>query len=113
MRLMKLTQCRWWVWAWACHARTSSGKPQYRDYLRSVEGVCAQVILVFDAMGGGTRSNVRSTNAGEIDVVYCGEEEADNWILGEVQCQTHSFMSSLGLMNTLRCFWWSKSRQLP
>ena len=44
-----------------------------------------QVVLVFDAMGGGSRTTSRTTNAGEIDVVYCGAEEADSWIVQEVR----------------------------
>ena len=45
----------------------------------------AQVVLVFDAMGGMSRTTVRSTKAGEIDVVYCAVEEADSWIMQEVR----------------------------
>lgn len=57
-----------------------------------------QVVLVFDAMGGGSRTNVRTTNAGEIDVVYCGEEEADSWILCEVR-RVLEFRSRLSIVN--------------
>jgi len=40
---------------------------------------------VFDAMGGMSRTTVRTTNAGAIDVVYCAAEEADSWIVQEVR----------------------------
>ena len=57
------------------------------QHLRS--GQCAkhgaQVVLVFDAMGGMSRTTVRTTNAGAIDVVYCAAEEADSWIVQEVR----------------------------
>ena len=43
-----------------------------------------QVVLVFDAIGGASRTTVRTTNAGAIDVVYCAAEEADTWIVQEV-----------------------------
>ena len=45
----------------------------------------AQVVLVFDAMGGMSRTTMRTTNAGAIDVVYCAAEEADSWIVQEVR----------------------------
>ena len=42
------------------------------------------MILVFDGMSGPSRRTVRTTNAGQIDVVYAAEQEADSWILTEV-----------------------------
>lgn len=43
-----------------------------------------KVVLVFDAMGGETRRVRRTTNAGDIDVVFTGDSEADTWIMLEV-----------------------------
>ena len=40
---------------------------------------------MFDAMGGMSRTTIRTTNAGAIDVVYCAAEEADSWIVQEVR----------------------------
>ena len=59
-----------------------------------------QVVLVFDAMGGNSRSTVRATRAGAIDVVFCAAEEADSWIVQEVRrpaAGLHDVPASVGL----------------
>ena len=60
-----------------------------------------QVVLVFDAMGSSDRTTMRATNAGEIDVVYCAEQEADSWILAEVWPGGLPFWSSFCRMDRL------------
>lgn len=62
-----------------------------------------QVVLVFDAMGGGRRETVRTTNAGEIDVVFCATQEADNWIIAEVLLQRHSQYNLIPMLFSYCC----------
>lgn len=49
------------------------------SHLRQVK-----VVLVFDALGGGSGTVTRTTAKGAIDVVYVGDSEADTWIMLEV-----------------------------
>ena len=43
-----------------------------------------QVVLVFDAIGSGSGTVVRTTAKGAIDVVYVGDADADTFIMLEV-----------------------------
>ena len=67
--------------------------------------MAAQVVLVFDAMGGTmSRTTVRTTNAGAIDVVYCAAEEADTWIVQEVgTCSLALRRRRLSYLSRLQC----------
>jgi predicted RNA-binding protein with PIN domain len=44
----------------------------------------SQVVLVFDAIGSGSGTVIRTTAKGAIDVVYVGDADADTFIMLEV-----------------------------
>lgn len=46
------------------------------------------MVLVFDALGGGSGTVTRTTAKGAIDIVYVGDSEADTWIMLEVRTGT-------------------------
>lgn len=66
------------------------------------------MVVAYDAMQSGQRGTNRTTLKGEVDVVYCGEEEADNWLMREAsmlhtqrQCDVFVVTSDAECRNTI------------
>ncbi len=77
---------------------------RYAAFIKSSKWCCylTQVILVFDALGGGSGTVQRTTAKGAIDVVYCGDSDADTFIMLEVNLLPRKFLVTwhLGMLVT-------------